>query len=462
MSFFLGAGVCLSLFDPLYAAVTTVSGGLKTGYEYSNRDYSQSRRSSSNDNYSRFVISPLITITSETERQSLAVEYVPSYWYDIDQHDDKVDHSLSLDYLRLLTRYWQFSLTDNLRVTDQFNSYGTTVDQKSGDIVSEGPGTDISGDTLRDQGGRRRYTLNSLDLGTAYTYAQESSVAFDAIWTALRNNDVQSGDNYQDYDKYDLGTTVTHRYNVRWRSIIDAGVVLGRYDSADNSSGYSDSGNSDDVNEYRTSLLGEYRLTPLHTLSGYYGYNNSDYRGAGTDDWQIHTMHLGWAWRVTPHLDVNIDAGPTYSKRDGQGGDWNANGAFGLRYLMEKSRFGIKASHGTRMDNFSGTDQRGASKFWYLQTDFQHAFTEHISASTYANYSKEERDESSVFTPSVSDTTTEHVYAAGGALNYRFLEKYTASLSYGYVHNTSSDEDGDYDDNNIMMTISYANDLFQW
>jgi len=453
------AVICLSMSSPLYGAVTTVSGGVSTGYEYFDRQYDHSNSSSNNDDYSRFRISPFVTVVSETTRQSLNFHYAPSYWYDFDQSDDKWDHLLSLEYLRLLTRYWNISVADNLRVTDEFNTYSTTVDPATGDIISEGPGADVSGDTLRDETGRRRYTLNSLNLGTAYTYYEDSSVALDGAWTALRNNDVSSGSNYQDYDKYNVGLTVAHRYDIRWKSTVNAGVVLGRYDSV---AGSTSSDNSDDVNEYRASLLVDYRLSQLHTLSGYYRYDKSDYDSSESNDVAIHTATFGWSWEASPRLSLNVGAGPTYTKRDNSSGDWNPNADFGLRYRLEKSSFGVKASHGTRLENFSGTDQRGSSKYWRLQTDLQHAISERVSLSAYANYSKEDRDESSVLTPTITDTTTTDVYAAGCNLSYRFWENYTASLVYGYVHSTSDNDEDNYDDNRVVMTISYANDFFQW
>lgn len=459
--FSLGLAGCLGFASPLAAAVTTVSGGVSTGYEYFDRQYDDSS-ASDDDDYSRFKISPFVTIVSETARHSLAFKYVPTFWYDVDESEDDVDHDLSLEYIRALTRYWNVSVADYLSITDEFNSYSPTTDPESGDITSEGPGADPAGDTLRDENGRRKYTNNSLELGTSYMYYEDSSVALDYIWTALRNDSDYSGSSYQDYDKHDVGLTLGHRLNSRWKATAVAGIVRGLYESVEDDSASLIPADSDDVDEYRASLLMDHKLSPLHSLSGYYGYNLSDYDSNLRNDSEIHNVTLGWGWSVSPKLQLNMGAGPTYTKVDGSSGDWGTNANFGLNYRLEKGLVGVKLTHGTEADNFSGTDDRGTTDFWRLQTNLQHAFTERTSLSAYASYSNEDRNEAAASGPSATDTITEEVYATGCRLNYRFAENYVAGLSYGYVHNTSDSEENDYDDHTIALTVTYEKDFFQW
>jgi len=140
----LGIVACLSVAHPLSAAVTTITGGASSGYEYFDRKYDNSGTSNDDDDYSRFRVSPFITIVSETARQSVDFTYAPSFWYDLDSSEDDLDHNLSLEYMRMLTRYWNVSLADNLSVTDEFNSYTPTIDPETGVIISEGPGNDTA------------------------------------------------------------------------------------------------------------------------------------------------------------------------------------------------------------------------------------------------------------------------------------------------------------------------------
>lgn len=450
---------CLGLPLSSLAAVTTISGGISTGYEYFDRQYDDSE-STDDDDYSRFRVSPFITIVNETSRQSAEFRYAPSYWYDLDESEDDIDHTLSLDYMRLLTQHWSVTVADRLSITDEYNTYAPTTDPDSGDITSDRPGGDPAGDALRDDSGRRRYTNNTLNLGTSYIYAEDSAVGFDYAWTTLSNDDDTSGEDYQDYDKHDFGFTLGHRLNAQWKTSFMAGWTIGDYESVDNGSSSLIPADDDDVDEYRASFLADYLWSQLHTVSGYYGYNKSDYESNLRDDSEIHTMTLRWAWNVSERLRINAGGGPTYTKQDGSSGDWSTNAEFGLNYRLEKGSWAVKASHGTSFDNFSGTDDRGSSEFYRLQTNLQHALTEYLSMSAYASYSSEDRDED--LAGGGTDSVTTDTYALGCGFSYRFLEDYTAGLNYGFVHNTSDDDDDDYDDHRVVFSVAYENDWMRW
>jgi len=456
-----GVIACLSVSTPLYAAVTTISGGIGSGYEYFDRQYDNSG-SPDNDDYSRFTISPFVVVVSESERQSLTFNYAPTFWYDFDQNEDDVNQALSLEYLGKPTQYWSVSLADNLSITDEFNSYSPTTDPETGDITSGSPGADTSGDILRDQQGRRRYTNNSLSLGSAYTYYEDSSVALDYVWSILRNKSDYSGDDYQDYDKHDIGLTVAHKINTRWNATVGAGYVRGIYDSVGNNSNTTIPADSDDVDEYRASLLLNHRLTPLHTLSGLYSYNKSDYDSNQRNDGEIHNVTFGWIWDITPRLNLSLGGGPTYTKQDNSSGDWGSNENFGLRYRLEKGAVEVSAAHGTRFDNFDGTDQRGDNEYWNLQVSLRHSFTEYISVSSYVSYLNEDLTETASAGPPATDTVSSKTYAAGATFDYRFLENYTAGLSYGFVRYSSDVDADDYDDHRIALTVSYENEFLRW
>lgn len=451
----------VGIVSPVHAAVNTLSAGITTGYEYFDRSYDNSGSSSDDDDYSRFRVSPFVTITSETTRHTANFTYAPSYWYDFDESEDDLDHRLSLEYQRLLTQHWSFSLADDLRISDEYNSYSPTVDSKTGEITSEGPGAETSGNTLRDERGRRRYTNNALSLGTAYTYYEDSSIALDYGYQLLRNDSSYSGDNYQDYDRHDISTTLAHRINTRWKTTGSLGLVEGLYDSVENDSSNLIPADSDDVTEYRASLLAEYRWSQLHTLSGYYGYDQSDYESDLRDDSEIHTITFGWGWQPSERFNLNVGGGPTYTKRDGDDGTWGTNANFSMRYLLEKGSFAMNASHGTRIDNFSGTDERGDTKFWRAQLDYQRSLTELLGMNVYAGYVKEDRDETTSTTAGLQ-TISSDIYSVGGGLSYRFLENYSARLAYGFVSSSSDDDNDDYDDHLITFSVSYENEFLQW
>lgn len=462
----LAALACVTSVPPLHAAVTTMSGGVSTGYEQFDRSRdasaSTTATSSNDDSYSRVRISPFVTIVSKTARQSVDFTYAPSFRYDIDESENDIDQNLSLDYMRALTRRWSFTLSDNLSVTDDFNSFSPTIDPDTGRIISESPGADPSGDILRDERGRRKYTNNSVSLGTSYMYLEDSTAALNYSWTLLRNEHI-SGSNYQDYDKHDVAVTLAHRLNSQWKATAVAGYIRGLYDSVgDDGSTTTIDAESDDLNQYRTSLLLDHQLNSLHSLSGMYDYNQSDYDSSLRNDSEIHNITLGWGWKISPKLDFSLGAGPTYAKQEGESGDWSANGNFALDYRLENGGLGFTASHGTTTQNFSGTDERGNSQYWRLQSNVRYTPYQYTTVSAYIGYNNEDRDETTASGTSTTETFNVQTYSAGCAINYRFYENYTAGLSYGYVQNTSDNADDEYDDHRIALTLSYENDFYQW
>lgn len=459
----LTALVCMAFAAPLPAAVTTMSGGVSTGYEYfdRSRDNSVTATSSNDEGHSRFRISPFVTIVSATARQSVDFTYAPSFWYDVDESENDIDQKLTLDYMRALSRRWNFTISDNLSITDEFNSFSPTVDPDTGKIISVSPGAGTAGDILRDERGRRKYTNNSVSLGTSYMYLEDSSAALDYTWTLLRNDQDFSGSNYQDYDKHDFSVTLAHRLNSEWKATAVAGYIKGLYDSI-GSGTTTIPADSDDVNQYRASLLLGHQLSFQHSLSGLYSYNQSDYESTLRRDSEIHDVTLGWGWNVSPKLNLNLGAGPTYTKQEGTSGDWNTNANFALDYRLEKGGIGFTASRGTTTQNFSGTDERGNSEYWRVQSNVRYNLYQYATVSAYLAYNNEDRDETTASGTTATETFNVETYSAGCALNYRFYEHYTAGLSYGYVQNTSENANDDYDDHRIALTLSYEKDFYQW
>jgi len=458
-----GIAIGLTTATPLSAAaVTTLSGGVTTGYEYFDRQYDEST-ASDNDDYSRIKIAPFVTITSETARQSAEFAYAPSFWYDFDQSENDTNHRLLANYTRYLTKDWNFIFSDNLIITDEFNSYRVATDPETGEIISGNPGANPeTGDTLRDARGRRRYTNNVLNLGSSYTYLEDSTVAVDYRWSSLNNSTDFSGDNYQDYDKHNISLTLAHRLNSRWKATAVAGYILGLYEDVGDGGDDTVPADSDDVDEYRGSLLVDYRLSPLHDLSGEYSYNQSDFESDLRQDSEIHNLTFGWGWNISPRLDMRLGGGPTYLKRDGQSDDWNYNANFALGYRLEKGSLGVSASRRYIFDNFSGTDERGIGEVWQVQARLEYAVYQYTSVSAYVGYLNEDRDETAASGPPATETKNTENYSMGGTISYRFHEDYVADLSYGYVRRDSDKTDDNYDDNLIVLTVSYENDFFKW
>jgi hypothetical protein len=461
---------CLVLATGSSASVNTMSGGMSVGYDFSDRKYedqSDISGDSRDDERSRFFVSPVIRILSETPRHSAEIEYAPTIFYDVDESENDVNHRLSLDYNRSLTERWTMTLSNNFNNSDNYNSYSPVVDSDTGDIVSVKPGADATtGDSLNDTSGSRRYFTNALSLGSSYLYFEDSTIGFDYSWSVLRNDETEEGSSYEDYDKHDFNVFVDHRITSQWKVVASAGYIKGLYDSVDSTDEDTESTESDDTDEYRGSLGVHHQLSTQHSLSTTYAYSSSEYESDLESDSEIHDLTFGWGWLVSPKLTLDMGAGPTYSKQDGEDGTWDYNGNFSLNYRMQKGSIGVVASGGRSFDNFSGTGERGTTDYWQLQSNLRQLLHQTTTFSAYVAYRNEDSDQATAVTTAddtVSlETVTSDRYSAGCSLNYRFLEHYSADLSYGYVRYESDNVEDDYQDHSMMLTLSYENDFLKW
>ncbi|WP_136807963.1 hypothetical protein [Desulfosediminicola flagellatus] len=460
-----------------YAGVNTLSGGIAAGYDLSDRAYVSDTQE--DDNTSRFTISPYITILTESIKQSTEFRYSPTFYYDFDDSESDVDHNLSLDYTRRLTRKWDLAVSDTFTNTDQFTSSTPAESGNTDTYISPAVGSTY---VLRDENGRRRYSNNSLSISTSYTYYEDSRLSVAYVYDILRNDDDDFGTSYEDYDKHDLGLAVDHRINSKWRTVGSLGYVRGLYETvgAEDSGSQSEStDDSDDVHEYRAGLSLENEYVRHKTLSLAYAFNESDYDSEVRADEQIHDITLGWKWIVSPTLDVSIGGGPTYSTRDDTSGEWDYNGNASLNYKIEKGSFTLSTSSGQDFENFSGTGERGKTEFWQTRANFSYTPIQYMTVSAYGLYRNEDREQilentenqaildDLVSGDSVSDTLalgTENnqKFSVGCGLSYRFAEKYVADITYDFTNNQSDDEGKEYDDHRVQLTLSYENDFFQW
>lgn len=529
---------CVVLTSTSHARVTTLSGGVSTGYDYFTRTYdnevdsetgdSTASAESRDDDYSRLLISPYITIVSKTVRDTAEFSYAPSFRYDFDESENDVDHSLTLDYTRALSKRWDITLGDSFTQSDDFSSLEPAIDSETGEIISEQPGADpVTGDRLKDDRGRRSHYTNTLSVGTEYTYLEDSALSVDYSWNVLRNDDDESEleNNYQDYDKHNFGIALKHRVNSQWKLSGELRYVRGLYDSslsdsvtraddlelelgeldsdiADLESALADldpdsadfetnsaaleselanlnsqsddietelaelESESDDVDEFDASLGVAYQLNPHHSLNANYSYSLSDYESDLRADSEIHDITFGWAWAVSPKLNISLGAGPTYTKTDGQSGNWDNNGNFTLNYRIEKGSISLAASGGQDFENFSGTSDRRLTEYWQLQANLNYSIFERTTLTAYASYRNEDSEEAGAVTtdsdPDSIVSVNSEDYGVGMGVSYQIHQHWSANLSYGYAKKESDIAEDEYDDHSVYVSLTYQDDFFRW
>jgi len=466
------AVVCLMIAGEAQARVTTLSGGVSLGFTDYERDYDIERSSSSSDDYSRILLSPFISLVTESSRDTLTFSYSPSFRFDLDDSDDNdVDNRVILDYERQLTDRWEITANNNFLQAEDANSYAPVRDPETDSIISDTPGEDLaSGESISDDRGVRRYTRNALSLGTQYNYQEGSYLSFDYVWTKLDNDEEETSRDYQDYDRHSFVAGVDHLITGNWFTSASLGYVIGDFEEEEIPGTLFEL--SDDVDEYYAALRGEYKLSAVESYSAVYKYSRADYEAPLQPDNEIQDMTIGWAKEFSQKTEFNIGAGPTYTKVDGDSGDWSLNANVGLSRRIERGALNLAAATGSEFKNFNSTDQRGTVDFQQVQADVNYMPIEYLNLRAFFTYRQEDEDDAPVISaePGTGGSASELVlrsvttdrYAFGCGFDYRLSDHYVFDFRYVYnVYNSDIPED-EYDSYKIIASLTYENDFFRW
>lgn len=489
-----------------------MSGGLSTGYDYFDRQYKETTEDGTTttaltnesrddaDDYEKIFVRPMIMLEALSEKDSLLLRYEPSFYYDNINDENDVNHSASLAVSKLLTNKWQLQLSDRYEIRDdaeQLDSatdYTTTVDpQRASTVDSADEGNP---DQLSTNLGRRRYTTNNLQLLSEYTYREDSTFSLGYSNSLLRNDDNIDLSN-QDYDKHDALFAIGHRWNNIWKMNFEGHYIRGLFDipalddpenaaavaaietAIDQNVRSTDPADdlSDDVTEYNAAVGLNYLAIPRQPLSLEYSLASYDYDSDLQDDTDIHNLTLGWQWQYTPHLSFNAGAGPSYVVTDNQDDTWGYNGNLGTRYQLERSIFSLDVQKALERQNFTGqTIDNGLIDYWDARASFSYKLLASTTVSLFAGYRYEDQDELTlaniVATQSASSSLQADAaqleeintkrFTTGCSLTYAFWQWYALDLSYNYADQISDRPDDEYDEHQVMLTLSFAKELFHW
>ena len=453
------------------AAVVKAATGLSLGYEWYERKYDTETSSGQedqgtittttedltntlDDSYSRMRITPLIDIERITARDSLKLQYKPSYRYDLQTYDHDIDHRLQVSLSRYITQNWQFNLNDDLLVSD---------------IVEEREEEEIADtDSLSDNDGRRQYLKNVFTLSSSYTYWEESTLAFYYTYTLLENLEDDFSESYQNYDKHSFLLSAIHRFDSNWKVSLSSGYVRGLFDEQEQSITAEVKEIEDDLEELRLAVtLHNYMVLhqPLGLSYRFYGVDFDDPLKSSS---VINDFTVDWQWNYSKRMTISLGAGPSYAKTDGQDGEWGYNGTFGFQYNLEGGHLRLSGDRGYARQNFSGTDENGLQEYWQLRADVQYQVFQDIALSAHASYRNEDQERIVDYLFS-DDTSTESEYLLsdfnremsriGVALNYSFLQWYSLEFSYNFTHQTSERENESYEEHRFFVTLNFSKDI---
>jgi opacity protein-like surface antigen len=480
---------------PVDAAEVTVRGGLTTGFDLYDRNSTaetdeageetgsvSTELDDEEDDYQRVIVQPLITIDRETERSFFSLSYRPGFYYDFESEDDDAQHQANLDYTRSLTKNWKISLNDSFLQADDASEVRTAesttgIAAPQETASSEQTVQNDEGTTGSDDEGRRKYITNSLQLLSDWAYRKDSQFALGYGFGILRNDEDETRQQDEDYDRHDFSAQLGHRLSQKWKMSFVGQYVLGLYDEpemdgqavAPNGANEAAEDNSDDVSEYYGAAGVEYNGIARHPLLLNYGYRLYDYVDETEGDTQVHDLTFGWKWLYSPHLTYNLSAGPSYAKTDGEDDTWGGNGEAGIDYTMEWAKFNFTLAKGLERQNFTGeTDNNGLIDYWDARASYSRQLLESTTFSLFAGYRYEDQDELTVPAESAPgqdrlvETINSQVLYAGCGLQYSFWKWYALDLSYRYGDQTSDDPDDEYDEHTVMLRLSFTKDFWRW
>lgn len=458
------------------ADMHSLTAGLSISYDYDKRQYEEEDRG--DDVYQQISISPLILYEySPNSFDIYSARIEPSVRYDLEESETEWDYNdLLVTFQKTLTKHWTVDGSNSyLRSDSQESERESSTFETSEQEVSETRDSQTVGPELSDDPGRNRYWSNNLQLGTDYTYKEQSLVHLGFGYSVLRND--SANDNYveyEDYDRYVFNVSNEHQYSIAWITIIDLSYILGEYDEigtqAEEGADITVDNLSNDLKEYRFSATLENHSFRQDIFSLDYEYIGSKYEEELQNDSDIHQGRLTWRRQYSPQLSTTLGAGPSYEKTEGHDANYGGNGFANIRYRMRNSLISFELEKDYDVENFSGTEERGSVDIWVARLFGNYRLTRNLTIDGRLSYANETREEPIAVTVDAAETDgavtieeyTQERSEAGLGLSYNFLRYYTASMNYSYAIQQADRSEDEYDDHRILLTLSWNQEVLRW
>ncbi len=416
-----------------------LTGGVSLAYDFQERTRDGEDiplTDSDEDDYSRLVFSPFIQILSTSQRDSIELLVEPGIRYDLDDSDTEFDSNFMIAAERALTRAWQIEASNSFFIGDE------TIDADE---------VDSSDPELTDDLGRRRFWRNSFSVGVENRYKVDSLFSIGGSWIVLRNDD--DDDAFDEFDRYTLDIANEHRFTARWRGLSNLSVVRGDFKENDTNNSL-----SDDLYEYEVGLGIENNSIDRNPLTLSYRYVAIRYDEDLQDDSDIHEATFTWRRDFSSRLFTVVGAGPSYVDIEGGDSTWGGNGLVEINYTVQRGSYNFTLEKGYDPDNFTGTDERGVIDSWDARFVMIRQLSRALDFDGRLSYYREEREETILD----NEDVVEDRYRAGVGFDYTFWRYYTIGVEYTFTHQESDDDEDDYDDHRVLVSLTWERDLMRW
>ena len=469
------------------ARENSLSGGGSVSYEVYDRSGGNTQstgQTGNNDNYSRVIINPVLTVTSAGDKNAVSLTYSPNMIYG-NGENGQLQQAVTVNGNWSPTSRWKVAVSDSYQETDtdldNINMARFTPPPVGGQGGQTGSGGSQGGQSgagssqtsqsvnnsqLSDQAGRQRYSTNLVHTEAGYEYWEDSFFKFGYEFQQLRYDQLVGSN--QNYDSQTLFANINHRYNSQYRLSAQARYVQGRSDENGNAS--ASASTSNDVDELHLSTTIESLTIPHHPLSLTYSMDSSNYDDERQANNQLHSLLLGWTWEMSEKSKLTLSAGPTLEKTDGADDSWSyaLNASYSLQWSAN-SQISFTAGHGTEMRNFSGNqNDNGPTEYWRAGLAVSQGLTENLALNLMATAANEDvkgntspngNPAGNQLAGGAHNTTQ---YTLGGGLNYSFARWYSLGLNYSYTTQNGNLPEDNYDEHRVMLVLSMQRDFLHW
>ncbi len=411
------------------------------------------------------------------------------------QHDFAEEGETSLQYNNIqgsffkeITGKWgifgkeTFSLKKN---GNEENTIGEDMQTKS---EEENPADKdsprISTSELSEETHNIRYYKNKISLGTRYLYGERNSLQFVSSYDLLREDSNREKNKSNDYDRYAFYIENRHRFNSKWGTTLRGGYVRGQYEdeTIQQVASVKDKEEdqtirreptpaekevvSGDVSEYQFSGSISNYFSPESTFILEYDYTKAVYDTKALGGSTIFSSMLRWNYRFSNVLQGSLGIGPAWRERQ-ENDNLGLNGLAELRYQQKRSNYAIQFSKTSDMENFDGTDNRGAIERLSYRINSTHQLSRDLTLRGAVEYGE---DKGETITPSttekepafISEEYEKRRWLATVGLQYRLQEDIDTQISYTFSHLDADTRENSYDEHQLYISVDWNQEWLRW
>jgi len=458
---------------PAFARQTTVTGTAGTVVDFRERSYKQGDSVASPDegDTQKIGIRPEVLIVSRDIRDTISLQYSPTFNYDFVTEDNEVDHQFNLQGERWLSQHWSFAVADTYVRSDD-PATGTRNNAYAGTDGGQSTPAVATNELSRDLNGRKYWT-NTANARTNYALAKDSRIGGGYSYAILRNDSEDGGNGYEDYDRHTFFTDLSHGFTPNWRSSLGLDYTRGLYDSGQNLTGTSTQ--TPDLDQYGARVGLDYvrSVTDFYPLK--YSVAETQYDGDSRQDTQTHEWSAGWDHAFDSRTRMALGGGPSYAKIQGMEGTWGYNAYFSFDRKYEHAAYALLFNKLYETKNFTGsTGDSGLTDTYNARATFTYRYSEAMSFDLFGRYSwqsnldpqgdyRDSATSGSATGGSTGDISYDKdIYEAGVGCAYSFARWYKAGLRYSYYVSDGNLESDQYTDHQVLFTLSASHELWRW